>query len=157
MAADLNSGKTARTAPCFLRRLYSVWYRHVRVYNKHLISNGFPPFVEPLFFISGIGLGLGNYVGLIEQTPYLLFLAAGMLAPSSMFTAAFECTFGTFIRLEFDKAYDGMISSSLTVTDIFVGEMLFAGTKGFFFTLAVLIVFTIFGLIPSYIRHHDLK
>jgi lipooligosaccharide transport system permease protein len=66
-----------------------------------------------------------------------------------MFTASFECTYGTFIRLEFDKAYDGMISSSLTIRDLFVGEMLFAGTKGLFFSFAVLIVVYPFGLIPS--------
>ncbi len=142
--------KETKKIPSFLRRLYSVWYRHIRVYNKHLISNGFPPFVEPLFFIAAIGLGLGGYVGLIDDTPYLLFLAAGMIAPSAMFTASFECTFGTFIRLDFDKAYDGMISSPLSAKDIFIGEILFAGTKGFFFTLAILTVFITFNLIPSY-------
>ncbi|MBU0992678.1 MAG: ABC transporter permease [Proteobacteria bacterium] len=141
--------KRKSSPPSFFHRVYSVWYRHIRVYNKHLISNGFPPFLEPLFFIAGIGLGLGNYVGLIGDTPYLSFLAAGMLAPPAMFTAAFECTFGTFIRLEFDKAYDGMVSSSLTVSDLFIGEMLFAGTKGLFFSFAVLTIFMIFGLIPS--------
>lgn len=138
------------TPPHLAYRLYSIWYRHIRVYCKHLVSNGFPPFVEPLFFLAGVGLGLGHYVGLIDGTPYLLFLASGMIAPSSMFTAAFECTFGTFIRLEFDKAYDGMVSASITVTDLFVGEMLFVGTKGFFFTLAVMSVFMVFGLVPSY-------
>ena len=66
-----------------------------------------------------------------------------------MFTASFECTFGTFIRLEFDKVYDGMIASSITVSDLFVGEILFAGTKGLFFSLAVLVVIYPFGLILS--------
>lgn len=135
--------------PSILLRLYSVWFRHFRVYTRHIISNGFPPFIEPLFFLAGIGLGLGQYVGLVEGTPYVHFLAAGIIAPPAMFTASFECTYGTFIRLEFDKAYDGMISSSLTIRDLFIGEMLFAGTKGFFFSFAVLIVVYPFGLIPS--------
>ena len=135
--------------PSFFSRLYSIWFRHFRVYTKHIISNGFPPFIEPLFFLAGVGLGLGQYVGLIDGTPYVYFLAAGIIAPPAMFTASFECTFGTFIRLEFDKAYDGMISSSLTIKDIFIGEMMFAGTKGLFFSLAVLIVVYPFGLITS--------
>ena len=129
--------------PSLFLRLYSVWFRHYRVYTKNLISNGFPPFVEPLIFLSAIGLGLGRYVGLIDGTPYIQFLASGILVPPAMFTAAFECTFGTFLRLEFDKVYDGMISSSITVKDLLIGEMLFAGSKGFFFSSAVLIVITL--------------
>jgi lipooligosaccharide transport system permease protein len=135
--------------PSRWERIISVWYRHARVYSRHLVSNGIPPFLEPLFFLAGIGLGLGKYVGLIDNVPYLDFLATGILVPPAMFTAAFECTFGTFIRLDFDKVYDGMIASSITAEDLFLGEILFAGTKSFFFSLAVLIVVTLFGLIHS--------
>ena len=135
--------------PGLVSRLFSVWYRHYRVYTKHLLSNGLPPFVEPLFFLVGIGLGLGHYVGLIEGLEYVQFLAAGITVPPAMFTAAFECSFGTFIRLEFDKVYDGMLSSSIDVRDLLVGEMLFAGSKSFFFSAAVLLVVSLFGLIPS--------
>jgi lipooligosaccharide transport system permease protein len=116
--------------PSIFLRLFSVWYRHYRVYTRNLISNGFPPFLEPLFFLGGVGLGLGQYVGIIDGTPYVAFLASGIIAPPAMFTASFECTYGTFIRLEFDRVYDGMISASLASRDLFVGEMLFCGTKG---------------------------
>ncbi|MCF8091599.1 MAG: ABC transporter permease [Desulfotignum sp.] len=135
--------------PTLYQRIFSVWLRHVRVYTRHLISNGFPPFVEPLIFLAGIGLGLGSYVGLIDGKTYIMFLASGIIVPPAMFTATFECTFGTFIRLEFDKVYDGMISASLTVKDMFIGEILFAGTKGFFFSCAVLTVIAGFGLVES--------
>lgn len=135
--------------PKLYKRLFSVWYRHYVVYTKNLISNGLPPFVEPLFFLAGIGLGLGRYVGLIEGTPYVQFLAAGIIIPSAMYTAAFECTFGTFIRLEFDKVYDGMVSASISANDLLIGEIIFAGTKSLFFSFAVLVVVSLFGLVPS--------
>ena len=45
-------------APPIYLRLYSVWYRHMRVYTKNLITNGFPPFLEPLIFLAAIGVGL---------------------------------------------------------------------------------------------------
>ncbi|MFC1858749.1 ABC transporter permease [Thermodesulfobacteriota bacterium] len=135
--------------PSLITRLYSVWYRHFRVYTNNLFSNAFPPFIEPLIFLVGVGLGLGHYVGLVDGTPYMLFLAAGIIAPPAMFTASFECTYGTFIRLEWGKAYDGMISSSITVKDLFIGEMIFAGTKGLFFSFAVMVVVYAFGLIQS--------
>ncbi|MBF0318041.1 MAG: hypothetical protein HQL04_07680, partial [Nitrospirae bacterium] len=48
------------TPPSLAVRIFAVWYRHVRVYTKNLVSNGLPPFLEPLIFLTGIGLGLGK-------------------------------------------------------------------------------------------------
>ncbi len=56
------SNSKDRAYPPLCRRLYSVWFRHMRVYTRHLLSNGFPPFLEPLIFLAGIGLGLGTYI-----------------------------------------------------------------------------------------------
>jgi len=146
---NLTVKKIKTTPPGRAMRIYSVWFRHFRVYTGNLISNGLPPFIEPLFFLAGIGLGLGKYIGLINGTPYVQFLATGIIIPPAMFTASYECTFGTFIRLEYEKVYDGMISSSITLKDLLLGEILFAGTKSLFFSAAVLIVISLFGLIPS--------
>lgn len=134
--------------PPFINRILSVWFRHVRVYSRHLISNALPPFLEPLIFLVGIGLGLGQYIDTMDGFPYLDYLASGLLMTAAMFTAAFECTFGTFIRLEFDHVYDGMLASPLTVRNLMVGEMLWAGTKGFVFTLSVLVIVSAFGVLP---------
>lgn len=135
--------------PPLAKRLLSVWWRHVRVYTQHLASNAFPPFLEPLIFLAGIGLGLGKYItDPVEGQSYIEFLSVGMLITASMWTAAFECSYGTFIRLEFEKVYDGMLAAPITANNLIVGEILWAATKGFFFSLAVLIVVTPFGLVP---------
>lgn len=148
--SDESTMMILRTTPPRLGvRLFSVWFRHFRVYTKNLISNGFPPFLEPIFFLVGVGLGLGQFMGIVEGTSYITFLASGIIASSPMFTASYECTFGTFIRLEFDKVYDGMIAASISTRDLFIGEMMFCGTKGLFFSSAVICVIYPFGLIPS--------
>jgi len=134
--------------PTFFHRIFSVWYRHVLVYTRNLISNGLPPFMEPLIFLAGVGIGLGKFIGTMENLPYLEFLATALLVTSAMFTSAFECSYGTFIRLEFDKVYDGMLSAPLTVNNVLLGEILWAGTKGFFFSFAVLLIMSIFGVLP---------
>ncbi|MBF0431202.1 MAG: ABC transporter permease [Fibrobacteria bacterium] len=134
--------------PPLITRLSSVWYRHYRVYCKNLFSNGFPPFLEPLIFLAGIGLGLGKYIVSMDGIPYIQFLATGLLVSTAMFTSAFECSFGTFIRLEFEKVYNAMLAAPITVSNLFVGEILWAGTKGFFFSLAVLLIMLVFGVIP---------
>jgi lipooligosaccharide transport system permease protein len=119
----------------------------MRVYTKNLITNGFPPFLEPLIFLAAMGVGLGRYITSMSGLAYLPYLGSGLLVTAAMFTAAFECSYGTFIRLEFDKAYDGMIAAPITVGNLFVGEILWCGTKGFFFTFAVLSVMSIFGVL----------
>ncbi len=124
-----------------------MWSRHVRVYSKNLFSNGFPPFVEPLIFLTGVGLGLGRYMPEIGGIRYVEFLATALVVTTSMMTAAFECSFGTFIRMEFNKVYEGMLSAPLSVENLLVGEMLWAATKGLFFSFAVLAVVAPFGII----------
>ncbi len=135
--------------PPLHKRLFGVWWRHVRVYGQHLPSNGFPPFIEPLIFLAGVGLGLGKFIAEpMGGRPYVEFLGIGLLITASMWTASFECTFGTFIRLEFQKIYDGMLAAPMTAEDLIIGEMLWAGTKGLFFSFAVLCVLSVFGLVP---------
>ena len=137
-----------KTRPPLRQRLFSVWYRHMRVYTRHLLSNGFPPFVEPLVFLAGIGLGLGKYITeSMEGMRYIEYLGTGLLVTSAMFTAAFECTFGTFIRLEFEKVYDGMLAAPVTAGEVIIGEIIWAGTKGLFFSFAVLCILTAFGIV----------
>ncbi|NLE00210.1 MAG: ABC transporter permease [Fibrobacter sp.] len=134
--------------PPYLKRLYSVWFRHFRVYTKNIISNGLPPFLEPLIFLAGIGLGMSKYVSQMAGIPYITFLATGLPITAAMFTSSFELSYGTFIRLEFDKVYDGMLASPLSVKDLMIGEIIWAGTKGAFFSLAVVIVVASFGAVP---------
>lgn len=134
--------------PNMSSRLFSVWYRHYLVYTRNLISNGLPPFLEPLIFLVGVGLGLGKFIDAMDGIPYIQYLATGLLVTSSMYTSSFECTYGTFIRLEYDKTYDGMLAAPITVHDLLIGEMIWAGTKGFFFSFAVLVIITLFGVLP---------
>jgi lipooligosaccharide transport system permease protein len=120
----------------------------MRVYTKNILSNGFPPFLEPLIFLVGVGLGLGKYITEpMGGVKYIEFLGAGLLVTTAMFTSAFECSFGTFIRLEFEKVYDGMLAAPMTVNNLIIGEMLWAGSKGLFFSFAVLCILSLFRII----------
>ncbi len=133
--------------PSFFKRVISVWYRHVRVYSSSLFSNAFPPFLEPLIFLAGLGIGVGGYIQNMGAMSYILFLASGLIVTSAMYSASFECTYGTFIRLEFDAVYDGMLGAPISPRDLIMGEILFVGTKGFIFSFAVLTVIWVFRII----------
>ena len=49
--------------------------------------------------------------------------------------------------LEFDRVYDGMLGAPISAENLIIGEIIFAGTKGFFFSIAVLAVVWGFGII----------
>lgn len=137
--------------PRWRQRIASVWYRHMRVYCKNLIANGFPPFFEPLLFLVAMGIGFSNAFSdkPVAGLPFLDFLASGLILTSAMYTSAFECSYGTFIRLNYNKTYDSMLAAPLMPKDILIGEMLWAGTKGAFFSSAVLLMVSLFGLVGT--------
>ncbi len=134
--------------PAAHRRILAVWSRHFRVYTRNLFSNGLPPFLEPLIFLAGIGLGLGKYIDDMDGIPFVVFLATGLPLTAAMYTAAFETTYATFIRLEFEKVYDGMLGAPLTARDLLIGEIFWCGSKGFFFSFAVIVVMSLFRVVP---------
>jgi lipooligosaccharide transport system permease protein len=48
--------------------------------------------------------------------------------------------------LEFQKVYDGMLAAPITANDLIVGEIFWAGSKGLFFSTAVLSVLCIVSM-----------
>lgn len=141
-------------APSRLVRLWAVVMRHWVVYSSTLIANALPAFFEPILFLTAIGLGLGNYVEEgMAGLPLGAYMGPGALAMTAMFTAAFETTYGTFVRLVYQKSYDGMLATPLTAVDVFLGEALFCAVKGFLFSAIVLMVYLGFGYGRGWLGH----
>jgi lipooligosaccharide transport system permease protein len=134
------------TRPSFLARVFAVWKRHRVCYCKDLLPNALPPFLEPLLFVLAIGYGLGAFIPDVDGLSYVMFLAPGMMATSSVYSASFETTYGTFIRMEYQKVYANILASPVAFRELYLGELLWCGTKGFFFTAAVLSVLALFDL-----------
>jgi len=133
-------------APSRVSRLLAVLARHWWVYRSTIVANALPAFLEPILFLTAVGLGLGGYVeGGVNGLPLAAFMGPGALAMTAMFTAAFETSYGTFVRLAYQKTYDGMLATPLTPRDVFLGEVLWCGCKGAMFTAVVLGVYLVFG------------
>jgi len=136
--------------PGRVRRVFSVWVRHFRVYADTFVANATPAIFEPIFFLVAIGIGVGRYIDRdFNGLPYAAFMAPGILGMTSMYTAAFEATYGTFVRSRYQQTYDAMRATPLTVTDIFTGELLWCATKGLLFATIVGIVLLIFGHVTT--------
>jgi len=133
-------------APALPARVASVWFRHFKVYSDTFVANATPAVLEPVFFLLAVGLGLGRYID--EEflgLPFSAFMAPGILAMTSVYTAAFEATYGTFVRMRWQQTYDAMRATPLTVPDIFTGELFWCATKGLIFATIVGTVLLAFG------------
>ncbi|HBH60159.1 MAG TPA: ABC transporter permease [Nitrospiraceae bacterium] len=132
-----------------IKSAFRVWQRHFKVYTKLYKSSIALNFVEPILYLLALGFGLGAFVKEVHGVPYMKFIAPGLIASSSMFATASECTYGTYIRMTFQKTFDAILSTPVNLDDLVAGEMLWGATKSIFYGTAITIVLLIFGLIDS--------
>ena len=144
----------ATRRPSAWTRMTAVWWRHWIGVRSTLIANALPACAEPILFLAAIGLGLGQYITQsIGGLPFGAWMGAGVLAMTAMWTASFETTYGTFVRMVYQKTYAAMIVTPVTVRDAFLGELLWCGTKGFAFTTIVCLVFVGFGSLSGWLPY----
>lgn len=113
--------------------------RNLLVY-KHAWMVIFSGFFEPLFYLLGIGLGLGGMVPDIAGISYVAFVAPGLLASSCMNGAITDGFFNIFFKLHFQKTYDGILATPMRVPDIALGEAMWALGRGSIYAAAFLLV-----------------
>jgi lipooligosaccharide transport system permease protein len=132
-----------------IRRALRVWQRHLKVYTKLYKSSIALNFVEPVLYLAALGLGLGAYVQEIDGVPYINFIAPGIIASSSMFAAAYECSYGTFVRMTFQKTFDAILATPVNIDDLVAGELIWGATKSMLYGTIIIIVIALFGLVKS--------
>ncbi len=127
-----------------------VWLRNAAVWRKTWRTSLVGTVGEPLFYLLGLGYGLGTLVPAVHGVPYLLFVAPGLMISSVMYSTTIEATYGTFTKMEHQKVYASMILSPLTFTDIVLGEMLWAVTKGLVSGSTILVLLLVFRAVPAW-------
>jgi len=111
-------------------------------------------FLEPVFYLFSIGIGVGKLIHAFElnghSIPYAEFVAPGMLAASAFNGALLDSTFNVFFKLKYEKLYDQMLATPLTTTDIARGEILWGQLRGASYSAAFLVVMWAMGLVHSW-------
>jgi len=132
-----------------IKRAFRVWQRHWLVYTKLYKTSFALNFAEPALYLVAMGFGLGAFVSDIHGRPYINFIAPGIVASSSVFAAVYECTYGTYIRMTFQKTFDAILATPVNLDDLILGELLWGATKSVIFGITITIVITLFGLVES--------
>ena len=114
--------------------VFAVWRRHFHVYRKTLLLNCLPPMSEPIVYLLAFGYGLTPLVGNLtyygQKLDYVKFLAPGMVAVGVLFQSFFEGSYGTFVRLTYQRTWHALLTTPLTFADVFFGDLTWAATKG---------------------------
>jgi lipooligosaccharide transport system permease protein len=118
--------------------------RSLLVY-KHGWMVIFSGFFEPVFYLMGIGVGLGTMVPAIGGISYTAFVVPGLLASSCLNGAISDGFFNIFFKLHHQKTYDGILATPMRVADVVFGEMLWAIVRGSAYAAAFLVMVLVVG------------
>src|SRR5438445_4841799 len=124
------------------------------VYRRTWKGSVFLSFVSPILFMAAMGFGLG---GLISRGPvrtvdglsYLAFLAPGLLVATAMQSGYVETTFPIMARIQWERTYEGMLSTPLRVLDVLVGEFGWLALRLGLGRVAFFLVMLLFGTVHS--------
>jgi lipooligosaccharide transport system permease protein len=145
-----------RIVPAFSigsRRSARLIERNLYVY-KHSWMVLLSGFFKPLFYLLGIGFGLGALIGTIpgpggQPISYQLFVAPALLASAAMNGAITESTFNFFFKLNYNKTFASILSTPLSPGDIALGELGWALIRGGLYAIGFMGVMLVLGLFVS--------
>jgi lipooligosaccharide transport system permease protein len=145
-----------RVAPTFTigsRRSMRLIERNLYVY-KHGWMVLLSGFFEPLFYLLGIGFGLGALIGSIPgpggaPISYQQFVAPALLASAAMNGAINESTFNFFFKLNYNKTFTAILSTPLSPGDIALGELGWALIRCGLYAVGFMAVIIVLGLFVS--------
>ena len=109
---------------------WAVVGRHARVHLRSWHINFLPPAGEPVMMLLAFGLGLGGWVGSLDwrgrAVPYMTFVAPGIIAYSCFMTATFQALYAAFIRMHYQKTWEGQLTTQVELRHVVWGEILWA-------------------------------
>jgi lipooligosaccharide transport system permease protein len=130
-------------------RVWKVWHRNADVFTKTITVNFLPSLLEPILYLVAFGFGLGGYIPRIEGQPYINFIAPALVAIALMNGSFFECTYGSFVRMYYQKTFDAIVATPVSVEEVVAGELLWGATRSTINASIVLVVIAVSGFFVS--------
>ena len=135
--------------PKITYRVWKVWRRNADVFMKTIGVNFLPSLLEPILYLFAFGFGLGGFIPEINGQPYINFIAPVLVAISLMNGSFFECTYGSFVRMYYQKTFDAIIATPVSVEEVMAGELLWGATRATINATIVLAVIAVSGFFVS--------
>lgn len=104
--------------------------------------------MEPVIFFLAFGLGLQGYISLEyrgETIGYATYVAPGLIAYTAFSTPFYESLYSAYVRMFYQKTWDGILSTQVELPHLVWGEVLWSGVRGFMNTSIVCVVLACFN------------
>ncbi len=129
-------------------RIYYVFFRNLISYKRFVLPTFVVSLGQPLFYLITFGVGMGAYLGHFGGKPYLNFLVPGVLASSVMMSSTFECLYGTFVKMTYQKVFDSLIATPVSAEDTIAGEIAWGAFRGLISGSLMLVVAMFMQVFP---------
>src|ERR1051325_7588724 len=144
-------------SPAFAWQSRAILGRHLRVHLRNWYTVTLPPVCEPLIMLLAFGVGLGRQIGTLtwrgQALDYLHYLAPGILANTAFMTSFFQSLFAAYIRMHFQKSWEGQLTTQVRLEHVVWGDALWAATLATTYAVLVCVVLAGFGLAGKLTLH----
>ena len=122
-------------------RSRAVLGRNFKVFLRNWKTAMLPPAMEPVVYFVAFGIGLATYVGGVphegRMVDYGSWVAPGMMAYTAFATPYYEALYSAYVRMFYQKTWDGILATQVEIRHLVWGEILWAGLRGVCNTLVV--------------------
>ena len=142
--------------PSLTYRVWLVWRRNLDVFTTTIFVNFLPALIEPILYLAAFGFGLGALFGAgghipgLGNTTYIQYIGPGLISIGVMYGSFYECTYASFVRMYYQKTFDAIIATPISVEEVIAGEILWGATRAAINGTIVLAVVAAFGLVSSW-------
>lgn len=115
-------------------RTWVVFRRNATVYLRNWRTAFLPPALEPVIYFLALGLGLGSYIGTMvygeASIGYPTYVAPGLIAYTAFSTPFFEGLYASYVRMVYQKTFDGILATQVELEHVVWGEIVWCGARG---------------------------
>jgi len=134
-----------------------VWLRYFDVFRKSYRYYLVTTFSEPFLYLIAFGFGVGSLIGSVDvngdAVTYRRFVFSGILGQTLLFQGFYEASYGAFIRMYYQKIFQAMAVTPITLSEVLWGELLWDASKA---TLASVIIAAIGAALGDFPLHAPL-
>jgi lipooligosaccharide transport system permease protein len=132
-------------------RFLRVWLRDCLVSLPSWHISFMVPLLEPVLYVTAFGIGFRLLIPEVvyegHTYSYVAFMAPALIATNIMYNAFFETTYTSFVRMYYQKTFDAIMTTPISIEEVITGEIVWAATKSVMAAALMVVVLTLFGLV----------
>ncbi len=141
-------------------RSWAVFRRNALVFLRNWKTAVIPPAMEPVIFFMAFGIGFAGYIEDIDYRGaainYATYVAPGLIAYTAFGTPYYEALYSAYVRMFYQKTWDGILATQVELPSVVWGEILWAAVRGMAnisIVCGVIAVFDVLGVVDVRVEY----